>query len=344
MAPLVGLTYDLRDDYLDEGYTDVEVAEFDSRATIDALDTSIRALGYETERIGSVRALVVALAGGRRWDLVFNIAEGLQGRCREAQVPALLEAYGVPYTFSDPLTAALTLDKALAKRLVTSAGLPTPPFALLRNLEETQRLGLRYPLFVKPNAEGTGKGIDGRSVVTTPAELREVAAALLADCAQPLLVEEFLPGREFTVGILGTAEAARALGTMEIKVPGDRWGIYSLPVKENCEEYVHYSRLGDGPLRQAVQDLAIASYRLLDCRDAGRVDIRLDRNDAPCFLEINPLPGLHPNHSDLPMIATRENMPYRDLIGNIIGHALDRNAAAGGTRRPGAPLQELCRV
>ena len=325
MASLIGLTYDLRDDYLRDGFSPTDVAEFDSPGTIAVLEATIRELGYRTDRIGSVRALAARLVNGERWDMVFNIAEGLGGRCREGQVPSLLETYGVSYTFSDPLTCALTLDKALAKRLVADAGLRTSSFAVIRTPDDTEAVDLRYPLFVKPNAEGTGKGIDARAVASTPSELQAVCDDLLIQYDQPLLVEEFLPGREFTVGILGTGQCAWALGTMEIRIPGDAHAVYSFEAKEECEERVNYSRLAEGRLRNNVEALALAAYRVLDCRDAGRVDIRLDGDGTPCFLEVNPLPGLHPAHSDLPMIATQEGMSYPDLIGAIIEGAWDRN-------------------
>ena len=159
----IGLTYDLRDDYLAAGYGEEETAEFDRIATIDALEGALRAGGHRTDRIGHAARLARLLTTGRRWDLVFNIAEGLHGLGREAQVPALLELYGIPYTFSDPLTMSLTLHKGLTKLVVRDAGLPTPDFAVVARLEDLAGVDLPYPLFAKPIAEGTGKGIDGAS-------------------------------------------------------------------------------------------------------------------------------------------------------------------------------------
>jgi D-alanine-D-alanine ligase len=325
MGITVGLVYDLRSDYLAQGYGPEQVAEFDSDETISAIEEAIRSLGYRTERIGGAKALCSRLAGGSRWDLVFNFAEGLAGRSREAQAPCLLELYDIGYTFSDPLVCAATLDKAVAKRLVGAAGLATPKFRVVRDLSGLGAVDLAYPLFAKPLAEGTGKGIDRRSRIESPHQLDAVCRDLLARLGQPVLVEEFLPGREFTVAVLGTGQEARVLGTMEIEVrDGAAPAIYTYDTKERCEQLVTYSAPARDALRRQVEGLALESYLALECRDAGRVDIRLDRSGRPSFMEVNPLPGLHPTHSDLPMIATQEGMAYRDLIGAILASACRR--------------------
>jgi D-alanine-D-alanine ligase len=319
------MTYDLRKDYLAEGFSPEAVLEFDSEETIQALEETIRSLGYDVRRIGHVRALCAKLVAGERWDLVFNICEGVRGRSREAQVPCLLEAYGIPFTFSDPLVCAVTLDKAVAKRLVRDAGLNTPAYHVVHSTDDLVGVKLNYPLFAKPIAEGTGKGITQASRIGSAAELREVCEALLGSFKQPVLVEEFLPGREFTVGVLGTGVKARAIGTMEIHIlPKVGGAVYSSETKEYCDDLVKYTRLADGPLWEAVQKLAVDSYRALECRDGGRVDIRLDAAGRPSFMEVNPLPGLHPQHSDLPMIATQEGISYNELIGSIIQSAWSR--------------------
>jgi D-alanine-D-alanine ligase len=325
MSLTVGLVYDLRSDYLAAGCSPEEVAEFDSDETLDAIEEAIRSLGHRVERIGNGRALCKRLVAGARWDLVFNIAEGLAGRSREAQVPCLLELYGIPYALSDPLVCAATLDKAVAKRLVRDAGLATPAFAVVREAADVEGLRLAFPLFAKPRAEGTGKGIDARSRIDSPEELAAACRRLLSRFGQPVLVEEFLPGREFTVAVLGTGREARVLGTVEIEVrPEAAAGIYSYETKEQCEQWVRYSPPPRDGLRRDVEALALASYRVLECRDAARVDIRCDGAGRPEFLEVNPLPGLHPTHSDLPMIAAQEGLSYRDLIGAIIAGACRR--------------------
>lgn len=334
MKKRIGLVYDLRTDYLAEGWSEADVAEFDSESTIAALEATIASLGYAVERIGNGRAFARRLVAGERWDLVFNIAEGVRGRCREAQVPALCELYDQPYTFSDPLVCAATLDKAVAKRLVAAEGLATPGFVVVRTPEDVAAVNLPYPLFVKPLAEGTGKGISADSRVDTPARLDCLCRELLHRCRQPVLVESYLSGREFTVGILGTGSEARAIGTMEIElVNQNEPAIYSYLNKEECESRIRYSALREQPLKDKVEQLAVRCYQVLECRDGGRVDIRCDERDVPYFLEVNPLAGLHPFHSDLPMIATQEGMPYHELIGAIITSAFARaERTAHGTR------------
>jgi len=337
-SPLIGLTYDLRSDYLALGYAAELVAEFDEHVTIDALEAAIRAAGYATQRIGNLRALAQRLVAGDRWDLVFNIAEGLGGRNREAQVPALLEAYGVPCALSDPLVCAVTLDKSIAKRLVNSYGLATPAFHVVREPRDIAGVSLPYPLFAKPIAEGTGKGIDKASRIENAGQLQRVCSALLEAHHQPVLVEEFLPGREFTVALLGTGARARVLGTLEVEIlPNAGTTIYSFEIKERCAEFCRYSRPARAPVIEAVERLALESYRALEVRDLGRVDVRLDREGRPAFIEVNPLPGLNPVHSDLPMIASQEGMSFDALIAAVLESALARTATERACR-PDLPV------
>jgi D-alanine-D-alanine ligase len=320
----IGLTYDLRDDYLAMGYGLEETAEFDRPSTIEAIENALRELGHLTDRIGHVRALASRLVAGDRWDLVFNIAEGLTGIGREAQVPALLDAYGIPYTFSDPLVMSLTLHKGMTKRVLRNAGLPTPAFAEIARPEDLDGLDLPYPLFAKPLAEGTGKGIDEDSVIANPAQLRARCLDLLERFQQPVLVETFLPGREFTVGITGTGQEARILGSLEVVLlEAAEAGAYTYANKENSEELVEYRRVlaSDDPAVAGSEAICLAAWRLLGCRDGGRLDVRCDREGRPQIMEINPLAGMHPEHSDLPMIATAEGMPYVELVRRIVDSA-----------------------
>lgn len=320
----VGLTYDLREDYLAQGYSLEETAEFDRPDTIGAIEQALRQLGHETDRIGNFQQLVRRLAAGERWDLVFNIAEGLRGIGREAQVPALLDAYDIPYTFSDPLVLALTLHKGMTKRVVRDCGIATPDFAVVETENEVEAIDLPFPLFAKPVAEGTGKGITLASNIVNREQLRGVCRELLAAYRQPVIVETFLPGREFTVGIVGTGENARVLGVMEVilRAQAER-EVYSYTNKEYCEELVEYRLVHDSIAEQA-GDLALAAYRCLGLSDAGRVDLRADANGAPSFIEINPLAGLHPEHSDLPILCTLADIPYLELIGMIMRSAEER--------------------
>jgi D-alanine-D-alanine ligase len=321
---LIGFAYDLRKDYLARGFTEEDVAEFDSEGTIDAIAGTIESLGHKVIRIGNAWELCRRLVAGERWDLVFNITEGLRGRSREAQVPAICELYNIPYTFSDPLVCAATLDKAVTKRLIRDAGLHTAPFAVINELADLKTVKLGFPLFAKPLAEGTGKGITNSSKISTPFELQKTCDELLNRYKQPVLLEEFLPGREFTVGITGTGSDARVLGTMEIElVDASNGSIYSYESKELCETLVRYTK-AKGEIVAEVETLAMRSYQTLECRDAGRVDIRCDKSGKPCFLEVNPLAGMQPSHSDLPMIATQEGLSYPNLINSIIKSAMKR--------------------
>lgn len=323
----IGLTYDLRADYLAAGYSEEATAEFDREETIAALEAAIQASGHRTDRIGHARALIQRLASGDRWELVFNIAEGLRGIAREAQVPAILDVVEIPYTFSDPLVMALTLHKGLTKTIVRAAGIPTPDFAIVERPNDSKDIELPLPLFAKPVAEGTGKGVSPTSKITSRERIGAVCEDLLIRFRQPVLVETYLPGREFTVGLLGTGEAARALGTLEIiLLDGAEADVYSYVNKERCEELVEY-RLVHAAQDDVVQEaerVALAAWQVLGCRDAGRVDIRCDASGRPSFIEVNPLSGLHPSHSDLPMLCTAIGMPYDALIGAIIDSAATR--------------------
>jgi len=323
----IGIAYDLKDDYLAEGFSEEAAAEFDQVDTIVAIETALTAAGHATDRIGNARRLIDRLAAGDRWDMVFNIAEGLHGLGRESLVPALLDAYRMPYTFSDPVVLGLSLHKGLAKHAVRDLGVPTPDFAVVADRLDAVAVALPCPLFVKPVAEGTSKGINARSKVTEPGVLPDVCVELLRTFRQPVLVETYLPGREFTVGVLGTGRRARAVGVLEVSVRGHaETDAYSFATKKNYRDLVDYSRL-DGELAQSCMDLALRVWRGLGCRDAGRVDIRLDAAGTPNFLEVNPLAGLHPVDSDLPIICRLSGIAYEQLIEQIMESARERLSA-----------------
>jgi len=332
----IGLTYDLRSEYLAEGYSDEETAEFDRDDTVASIEDALSRLGHETVRIGHVRALVAHLAAGERWDLVFNICEGLTGPGRESQVPAVLEAYGIPVVFADAAVMALCLNKAWAKVVVANAGLPTPRHVVVSTPADIGSAVLPPPLFVKPIAEGTGKGTSAASVVRDPEHFRAQCIELLTRFRQPVLVEAYLPGREFTVGILGSGDDARVLGTLEIVLLANaEANVYSYVNKEECESRVEY-RLVSGSSDRMVaraEAVALAAWRALGCRDGGRIDLRADASGQPCFIEANPLAGLHPQHSDLPMIATAVGMDYTALIDAIVESARARVNLGESSRR-----------
>jgi D-alanine-D-alanine ligase len=320
----VGLTFDRRSDYLAEGYGEEETAEFDRDDTITSLEQAVRDNGHEPVCIGHVRHLVAALARGERWDVVFNIAEGMRGYGREAQVPALLDAYGIPYTFADPLTACLTLHKGMAKRVLRDAGVPVTPFAVVESADEADSVDLPFPLFVKPVAEGTAKGIHPASRVSDRASLRARCAWMIETFGQPAIVEPFLAGREFTTGVVGTGADAEVLATLEV-VLLDRAEAhaYTYLNKEQSEERCDLP-LAEGEWADRCADLALAAWRALGCRDAGRIDMRADADGHLYVLEANPLPGMHPEHSDLPILSARVGVSYTELVGLILASAAAR--------------------
>jgi D-alanine-D-alanine ligase len=216
MGLFIGICYDAKQEYIEQGFSHTEVMEFDDEQTIIGLENTLCELGHRVERIGTGKKLAHRLVNGDRWDLVFNIAEGVKGRSREAQVPAICELFEQAYTFSDPLTCALTLDKALAKRIVRDHGLATAPFIVINHVSEVANIDLPMPLFCKPVAEGSSKGITGKCLVKEKVELVTTVQALLEEFQQPIIVETFLPGREVTVGIVGNGNHAKVVGIMEV--------------------------------------------------------------------------------------------------------------------------------
>ncbi|MDD2943288.1 MAG: D-alanine--D-alanine ligase [bacterium] len=321
---LIGLTFDLRDYYRRLGYNEEDIAEFDSEETISAIEHALSLMGHSTVRIGNIWELTRNIADSQKWDLIFNVAEGLHGLAREAQVPALLEAWQIPYTFSPPEVIVTCHDKSLAKLLVHQAGVKTARWQVVRNDSDIEQINLPFPLFVKPLAEGTGKGISAASVVKSREELKLPVSQLLKRFSQPVLVETYLSGREFTVGITGTAGDASLVGVMEIISGKDaEVGGHTYQNKENCETLMEY-HLADCPIGKAAGELALAAWRALGCRDAGRIDIRCDENGVPHFLEVNPLAGLHPTHSDLPILASMANIDYQQLLTRIMDCCLNR--------------------
>src|SRR5258706_11905474 len=305
----IGVTYHLRADYLAKGMSEEDSAEFDSEITIAAICRALAGLGHEPMRIGHVRALTQKLATGERWDAVFNICEGVAGYAREAQVPALLEANGIPFVFSDALTLAVSLDKAWTKHIVSASGVATAPFAVIERAADIAGIKLPYPLFLKPLAEGSGKGVNARSRVNEAAGLREVALELLARFRQPVLVETYLSGREFTVGITGTGEGARVLGVLEIAPTGKAAGSdYGFENKERCDENTVY-RLVEDAQGDAAAMVALKAWRVLRCRDGGRIGTCHRPARRPPIVRGQP-PGRPQSQQSRPFIFPRVQRPF----------------------------------
>ncbi len=318
MIKTIGLTYDLKDDYIKKGYSSESVAELDTIETINAIDDALKNYGYKTIRIGNIFNLVKFLGDGKKVDLVFNICEGLYGPSRESQVPCLLEAYETEYVFSSSLVLATTLNKSIAKTILEAKSIPTPDFYTINDRSDIDDIQLEYPLFVKPLYGGTGIGISSSSVVSNYKQLTKEVSRQLSLYNQPILVERFLEGREFTVGIIGQGKRSKALGTMEIIIDKNcDNGIYSYKSKNEYLKYVDYS-LARGKDKELCEKVALDAWRALDCRDGGRVDLKMDNYGKVHFLEVNPLAGLNPVDSDLPILCRLENISYQQLINSIM--------------------------
>lgn len=301
--------------------------ELDSEKTVGAIADALTAAGHEVVLIEADHTAPAVLAE-KHPDIVFNIAEGLIGESRESFIPAMCDAMGIPYTGSGVLALAVSLDKAMAKRIFAFEGVPTPPFKVIRPGDEIDAGDLEYPLFVKPLREGSSMGISERSRANNLEQLREQVLLIHQGYRQPALVEEFLSGREFTVGILGNGDDVEFLPIMEINfdaVPDDH-NVYSRYFKAEWSSWNYY--LCPAPLsdieRYRLQETALAAFRALDCRDFGRVDIRLDRRGQPCVLEINPIPGMSPGFSDYPRMAEVGGYSFAGLVNAVLDRSVQR--------------------
>ena len=319
----IGFTYDLRSQHKpDENSPTDYYGEYESEETVAWIKKALTSLGHDVIQIGNITALINFLAKGKRVDLVFNMAEGRYGRARESQVPGVLEAYKIPYTFSDPLSLAICLDKGLTKDILNSAQIATAEYQVLAP-NVAIKTTIQYPLFLKPVYEGASKGIDENAIITSEKELIARVNWLWGNYQQPVLLEKYLSGREFTVGVLGTGKDAYVVGMMEISLKEKR-EIYGFFEKENYKKLTSYNFDIESPLKEKLAEIATASWRVLQCRDAGRVDIRLDEKGIPHILEINTLPGLDRIHSDLPIIAHSVGMSFTELLDQILHHAMKR--------------------
>ena len=320
----VGLVFNLKRVKPSGG--DDKEAEFDAPTTIAAIREALESYGHRVIELEATPELptILPVSG---IDVAFNIAEGIRGRNREAQIPALLELLDIPYTGSDPAALSLALDKSLAKRVVAQAGVSTPPHVVMRTGKERLPRGFWFPAIVKPSLEGSSKGVEQRSVVENEAQLRERARELIDRYRQAALAESFLPGREFTIGLLGERRP-KVLPPMEILFldSSEPHPVYSFEHKLAEGGSVTYRAPAevDVELGRALERTARMAFHALGCRDVARVDLRLDGNGNVHFIECNPLPGLTPNWSDLCLVARAAGMEYRTLIGEILAPAVRR--------------------
>src|SRR5258706_8649882 len=320
-----------------EGVPPAGFADFDLIETIDALRDALETDGHKTVFIQADRDLPFALRETKP-DICFNIAEGLGGDAREAQVPALLEMLGIPYTGSRVLTNGISLDKTLTKRIWRDRRLPVAPFQEFIIGDEPLRTDLNFPLFVKPAREGTGMGVDMKAIVKNEKELRERTQYIINIYQQPALVETFLPGREFTVGIMGRADSKLYSRHPEWY---EKDGFHRFPVleldssrsvtplvysqaaksKEVDEEGAHgylCPAIIEPDLEKKLKYFALRAHQLLNALDISRTDIRLDDEGNPRVMEINTLPGLTPDYSDLCLQGKAEGIRYEDLVLDIL--------------------------
>ena len=319
----IGLTFNLKP----PGATGDQYEEFDSEETIAGLERAIRSHAHETVRLGWGGEMLDRLAD-ERVDGVFNIAEGMGGRGRESQVPAVLEMLGIPCSGAPPLAIGLTLDKALAKMVAQANGIATAPFQVIQPRRSTDTDGgqailpvlplpgaLKFPLFAKPAGEGSSMGITASSRCENRSDLDEAIARLSR--YGPILIEEYLPGEEYTVGVID----GEVLAVMQV-VPRtkEEHFVYSLEVKRDYLNRVEYGLVDD----EDVQEVALHVWRAFGLRDVSRIDVRRDHKGVPCFIEVNPLPGVHPVNSDLVIMARLAGISYEELMGRVIGSATRR--------------------
>lgn len=321
-------------------------AEWDTQETIDAVARAL-SLYHEVTLVEADENAYDRLRDGG-FDIVFNIAEGMNGVSREAQIPAMLEFLGIPYTGSDPLTLATCLDKSRTKEILSYHGIPTSRFVVANSFEEVSRASLRYPLFVKPLHEGSSKGIYNSSYAEDPEALRREVERILNDYEQPALVEEYLPGREFTVALLGNSPRSlrgadeaggnelRVLPPVEIRfdsLPSEALPVYSYEAKwlwdtkDSPIEVFKCPAPIDDSLRAKMEDVCRRTFEVLKCRDWSRIDVRLDSSGEPNVIEVNPLPGILPDpeeHSCFPMASRAAGLNYDQMMNAVLNAAIKR--------------------
>jgi D-alanine-D-alanine ligase len=310
-------------------------AEWDDASTIDAVEQALSLFG-SVVRLEADEFFPQELSLARP-DIVFNMAEGLHGLCRESHVPAICEYLNVPYTGSDPLTLALTLHKGRTKEILAYRGVPTAPFRLVEGVSDLERMPLPFPLFVKPVAEGSGKGVFAKNLCHSSDELLERTLFLLARYDQPVLVETYLPGPEFTVAILGNGQDIETLPVVGFDfatLPAGAPPVYGYEAKWIWDTREHPLAIFQCPpagvpdsLCRETERVALDAYRALGCRDWCRVDVRVDRFGVPNVVELNPLPGIIPDpamNSCFPKAARVAGFTYDQLIQEVVQIAWKR--------------------
>jgi len=308
-------------------------SEFDSQDTIDAISLALKQKGHTVSPIDVESPRLFSHFSKNRVDIVFNIAEGRCGKFRESEVPAILDYLDIPYTGSNTFSLALALNKALTKKILKAENIPTPAFQLFTKGTEKLNPFLKFPLIVKPNREGSAKGINSSNVVNGEKELYKKVIEIIRDYRQEVIVEEFIEGKELTVGILENGKAT-VLPILEIDFSdckGSGEYFYSWRMKEyqgNTElglvPSFHCPARLDSKTEEAVKQIALRTHQAVGCLDISRTDIRLGVDNVPYVLEINPLPGLDPRESNFPVMAYAAGVKYEDLIEAILMSASKR--------------------
>lgn len=323
---VVALTYNLKKN--ENKLNEDDDAELDDLDTVNGIKLALEAAGCEVILLEATSRIVNTIQD-QNIDIVFNFAEGLKGRGRESQIPALLNMLSIPFTGSDETTLGVALDKSLAKRIVAYENIKTPKFQIFFTGKENLNKKLKYPLIVKPNAEGSSKGIIDTSIARNDEELYLLVNRIIVNYNEPALVEEYIDGREFTVGLLGNGDDLEVLPIMEINFDGiDGTGFYSYNVKKNSETLTSYTCPANLSAKEEkmIKNFAKKIFDCLECKDVARIDLRMSSIDnRPYFIEINPLPGLIDGFSDLTLIWRSMGRNYKDLISRILNEALKRN-------------------
>ncbi len=324
----IGLAFDLKTSVAENAGVEDALEEYDSPETVDILENTFISAGHQVVRLGGGEAFLDAVRR-EKVDLVFNICEGRGNfRSREAQVPAVLEMLGIPYSGSDPVTLGICLDKPLTKKLVAAEGIATPRWFVLENIDDVHKARwdrFPFPVILKPSSEGSSKGIRLTSLAHNVREAENEAVRILGDYRQPVMVEEYIEGEELTVGVVGNG-SPEVTGMMRV-VPRkkDPHFIYSLEVKRDYLNLVDYEspvKLPE-PVLEKLQKSSLAAFRTLGCRDVARVDFRVDRHGVPYFIEVNPLPGLG-TYSDLIIMAGLLGRTHRSVILSVLDAAMKR--------------------
>ena len=321
----VGLTYDLKTDFVfkEDDPKDAN-AEFDHPETIEYIREALFWGGHKVEKIGNLKNLLNRL-NSLNVDIVFNISEGMKGRNRESEIPNILEASGIPYVGADALTLGLTLDKILAKKVFVFHDVATPRFWETNGVPINRKLPLNFPVIVKPRYEGSSKGITERSVVTNVKDLKKQAEWVERTYSQPALIEEFIEGKEFTVAVWGN-DHPEALPVVQISINGNldigrQYYTFS-HITSNTLDYICPAEVTKGVAKK-LQDLAVRAYKAVECRDFGRVDIRMDKEGNAYVLEVNPLPSLSVEDVFI-VLARHMGVTYNEVINQILDYALQR--------------------